>query len=143
MCRIARLLIAALFLFVGTAVLAGPAVAAPEPATPYRYADCYGDSTYEYCFSGHGVFKQETSASGNQLYKFSGSSKITYSENGEMLYQGSEKYNSVAHDNGAGVYHSNGQGEFSYGDTTCTYKYNFTYANGEVRHEAYDFECSP
>ncbi len=141
--RIARLFLAALFVLIGLSAVAGTAVAAPEPATPFRYHDCYTFDGTEACFDGHGVYKTQTSSSGDSLFKASGTSTTTVTENGQLVYQASDKYNYVSVTNPAGVYHSNGQGEYTFLGTTCTYKYNITYANGEVRHEAYDFNCSP
>jgi hypothetical protein len=146
--RIARLFVTALIVLVGLSAVAGPAVAAPEPAFPYRYSDCYeyqydGDD-YQVCLSGHGVSKFQQSASGQFLYKSSGTSHYTVTRNGEVIEEGSNKDNFVlvAKDE-TQVFHSNGRGQFSFAGATCTYKYNVTYANGELRHEAYDFQCSP
>ena len=61
-----------------------------------------------------------------------------------MIQQGSSKSNFVlvAKEGEPQVSHSNGKSSFTYSGTTCTYQYNYTYANGELRHEAYDFQCS-
>ena len=142
--RILRLVITALFLFGGAFALAGPAVAAP--AQPYSYGpECYDfGEGYQVCFSGRGVVKDNQSASGNTLFKASGDSSYEVLLNGEVIEQCSSKSNFVlvAKEGEPQVPHSNGKSSFTYSGTTCTYQYNYTYANGELRHEAYDFQCS-
>jgi len=140
--RIVRLLLATLFLCAGALALAGPATAAP--AQPYRYSDCFDfDDGYQVCFSGKGVFKEQQSASGNLLLKASGTSTYTVRYEGDVIEGGSGRDNFVLHEkNGEPhVYHQNGKGQFTYDGVTCSYRYNVTYANGELRHDAYDFRC--
>ena len=140
--RAIRLFLATILLLAGALTLAGPALALP--AEPYRYSDCYDfDDGYQVCFSGRGVVKEQQAASGNVLFKASGKSTYTVRFNGEVIEQGSGRDNFVLHEKSGElhVYHSNGKGQFTFDGVTCTYRYNATYANGELRHEVDDIRC--
>jgi hypothetical protein len=142
--RIVQLFVAAFVLFGSAFVLAGTATAAP--AQPYNYSDCVGDAGgYQFCETGQSVLKDNQSASGNTLYTASGQFSYVYSFNGQTIYQSSTKYHSlsVTRDANTQVDHYNNKGQFSVGNTTCTFTDIFTYANGEVRHETHDFQCTP
>lgn len=133
------------FVLLGSALaLAGPAVAAP--AQPYRYNDCvdFGNG-YVSCFSGHGTFVENQSASGTTLYRVSGTSADQITLNGEVVAQYSNKQTFVLVQRGGQdqVVHNNGDGSFTFPDFGCTYKFNYTFANGEIRHDVYDIRCTP
>jgi hypothetical protein len=139
--RTIRLFLATFLLITGAVTLAAPALAAS--AAPYRYTDCFTDGAYEICFSGRGVVKEQSTPSGNVLFKASGTSTYTIRENGVLIEQGSGRDNFVLHEKSGEphVYHSNGKGQFTFDGVTCTYRYNVTYANGELRHVTDDFRC--
>jgi hypothetical protein len=61
-----------------------------------------------------------------------------------VLIQDSVRYNGVytAQDGSAQVSHYNSKGQYTYGSTTCTYTNNYTYANGEIRHDVLDLQCA-
>lgn len=142
--RLARTLIAVMFLTVGGWAVAGPAGAAPEPARPYSIDSfCFDFLSQRTCLSASGVIKEETSASGNTLYKASGTRLVQIFVNGQLTSTSSSKDNFVLVGNSAGVLHSNGRTESVISDgMSCTFTYNYTYANGVMRHEVFDGQCS-
>ncbi len=142
--RAIRVLLTALLLFGGAFVFAGPAVAAP--AQPYSFGpDCYDwGGGYQVCTSGKGVYQENESASGNTSFKASGTYSYEILVNGQVVQQYSNRQNFVlvAKEGSTQVYHYNGKGQTTYAGTTCTWKYNFTLANGQVRHNVYESQCS-
>ena len=145
--RIAQLLTIAAALPGSLLIAAGTATAGP--AVPYSYSDCtdYG-SGYAYCEEGHGVYAANDTPSGNEMGKATGfvSQKLTY--NGQVYFQNSNQFNAVfvRSDGDPKVAHYNQKSEFTYSDGSatsgCTSQDNYTYANGEVRHSVYSFQCT-
>jgi len=143
------MLFSAIVLLLGVLSFAQPAAA--SPAAPYNVAECFDfGGGYEYCYEFKGVSQSNESASGNTKYTFNGSFSVSYTLNGDVIYssEGKTHYTFIAKDGEPQVSHQRGSGSFSYVDfftgeqVNCTYDYNVIYANGEVRHEVYNFTCS-
>jgi hypothetical protein len=91
------------------------------------------------------VLQEIGSASGIALYKASGTSSYQDFFDGILYGESSGRFNEVlvAKEGEDQVYHYNSKQQFTYSDETCTYQESFTYVNGEVRHNAYNFQCTP
>ncbi len=143
------LVVSAVLLMLSVLSIVQPATAAP--AQPYHTAECsdFGDG-YEFCYESRGVVQENTSGSGNTKYTYNATTSYTFTLNGEVLSSESNKahYTFIAKDGAPQVSHQRGSGSYGYIDfstgeeVTCTYNYNVIYANGEVRHEVFNFVCS-
>ena len=149
-------LLAVLLLAAAALVDVRPAAAAP--ARPFDEGECLtwvnpetGD-VYEYCYEARGVVQENRTPSGNRQVHVTEHHCDRSSFNGEVVYQHCSRDHFVyqARDGETGetrVSHSHGGSEisFAYRGTTyeCTARHNFTYANGEVRHDVEDFGCTP
>jgi hypothetical protein len=146
--RIRRLLLTTVLLLGGAFALAGPAVAAlaldEGPYTVDR--SCSGPPEFEVCSSSKGVVVRETSASGNTLFKASGTQEIEVLSNGTIVVEISSRENFVVVDRDGmqQVYHQTTTGHsVVIGGQTCTFKINIILVSGEPRHEVNDAKCTP
>jgi hypothetical protein len=147
--RIIQLLFGALLLLLLLLLGAGLTVPAPAvaagPTQPFRYEECLTSDLAEYCFGASGVLVQQNSPAGNSVYKFSEKSFYRLTENGQVTAQASNIANAFYLWKGeeTQVAQAVRKGQFSYGNTTCTYNLNYTVVDGEFRHRVSDFQCTP
>ena len=136
------LFVSATLLLFGVMSFAQPVAA--EPAEPYRTAGCvqFGSSTY--CYEERGVVQTIESASGNIKYTFNGTYFYTLIRNGVVIYESESKshYTFMAKDGEQQVSHSREGSSYTYAGETCTVSYNTVFANGEIRHQDFQRECS-
>ncbi len=145
------LVVSAIVLMLGVVSIAQPAGAAPAETytTPFSYNECSPPGPVVYCYQGHGVIHYTVTPSGNQTFVDNREECSQISRNGVTLQERCDSRHYVVHMKGneAQVVVLRGMSEQSYvisGTTyTCSGSYNAIYANGEVRHDAYQFQCTP
>jgi hypothetical protein len=126
------------------AVAAAPAAAGPAVITSSEYCDTFSD--YEFCSTWRSVSQFVVTPSDNLMWNYHSRSDytVTYVPTGEVIQTGSNRW----HDHGltkkgeSHVISSSSVGEFSFGNVTCSSRFTLHYANGEVRHENQEFNCS-
>jgi hypothetical protein len=125
------------------AVGAGGGIASAA-AVPVQYDSCYTWGTSnQTCITGHGVFGSNETPDGTVHYFTN--SRVTYrtfvdgvvisetTATSHTFYQTDADETSPYRSSGSYTYPSGGQ--------TCTVAFNMTYANGEVRHDAFEATC--
>jgi hypothetical protein len=136
------LFVSATLLVFGVMSFAQPAAAAP--AEPYHTGDCVQFGTDTYCYEEHGVVQTNESASGNTKYTFNGTFFYTLTRNGVVIHEAESKSHStfIVKDGEQQVSHSRDDSSYTYAGETCTVSYNTVFANGEIRHQEFQRECS-
>jgi hypothetical protein len=121
------------------------------PAQPYHLSDCFEfGGGYLYCYDSTGVIAGTTTASGNFVHTLTDTTNFTLTLDGSVVESGQRKSHFVNVNKGsqAQVDRFNGSDAFSYVDSTtgqtitCTYTFNFIYANGDIRHDVDNLDCS-
>jgi hypothetical protein len=124
---------------------AQPAIAAP--AEPYHTTYCELDGPfdiYEICYDMRGVVKENVSASGVTTVVINDTTTFTVTRRGEWWYSSgfSQHDTYVFQDGEPQVAHHLQRGYIEEGTRTCTYDLHSQFANGELRYDVSNFECS-
>jgi hypothetical protein len=126
--------------------VAGSVSAAPgNGATITKYNDCYSYDGYTSCFDYRYVSKFTLTPSGNSLYVTNGSYSSTTTGPGGYEYSSTDKYHStyLIRKGETQVSHYSDRYETVYAGVTCSYRFKYHYANGELRVSVNDYECTP
>lgn len=125
---------------------AGQALAASSSvAAAYKDNSCHEFSAYRVCLDYQGEYKFITTRSGNVVFQNNGKYDYTVYVNGELWYT---RDNSV-HDyrlfkkGETQVYRDRTETTETYDDKTCTFRYNYLFAGGQVRVYDVSFGCVP
>ena len=137
----------ALVIMLGMLNLAQPAAAAP--AQQFTWDACSTPGPLVFCYQGKGVVHHNFTPSGNVSYVDNREECAQVIHNGVVVQDVCQRQHNVVHakDNQEHVVVSRAVSAQTYvlsGITyTCSGSYNAVYANGEVRHENEQFECTP
>lgn len=140
-------------LTIGAFALAAPSAATLAHAAPGTGAhvdtsQCFPSSMgsgYTACYTTRGASNEITTPSGNVSSYFNGTITFTIKDaTGQVVYQSTHEshYQRLVQD---GVVHEEGQhvsDTFSLNGKTCTFQSDFQYANGAVRHSAFQSGCA-
>lgn len=126
--------------------VAGSVSAAPGGgATVSKVNDCYSYGGYTSCYDYQYVTNFTSTPSGNNLYLTNGHSSSTTTGPGGYQYSSTDNFHStyLIRKGETQVSHYSDRYETVYAGITCSYRYKFHYANGEVRVYVTDYECTP
>jgi hypothetical protein len=142
-----RIILAAVMLVAALAPLlavpARPALAAP--AQPVNDSGCRTDEEYEICWTEKGVVQRQVLPSGDEKHTYNATLRETLTLNGKLISEHEAKLHAVflfEADGDLHLTHQLASGTNTYADGTCTWMYNFTYDDGQLRHWLYSFECT-
>jgi hypothetical protein len=149
MYRIRILLVGILLLLFGVQGTTQAVLAAQ--AQPYHLSGCDDlGGGYVYCYESRGVITVTETPSGNFASNTRDTTTYTVSLDGAVIETGQRKSHFVNVNKGsqAQVDRFNGSDAFSHIDSdtgqtiSCTYTFNFIYANGAIRHDVDNLDCS-
>jgi hypothetical protein len=126
--------------------VAGSVSATPgNGATVTKFSDCYSDSGYTTCYDYRYVTNYTLTPSGNSHYVTNGDSSSTTTGPGGYEYSSTDKYHStyLISKGETQVDHYSDRYQTVYAGVTCSYRYKFHYANGEVQISVNDYKCVP
>ena len=126
--------------------LAGTVSAAPgNGATVQKFGDCYSYSGYTTCYDYRYVFNYTQTPSGNYQYVTNGASRSTTTGPGGYQYSSTGTFHDIflVRETQTQLYHYSDRYQDTYGGVTCSYRYKYHYANGEVRISVNDYQCTP
>jgi hypothetical protein len=127
-------------------VAVGTASAAPgNGATITKLGDCYSYGGYTTCFDYRYVSNSTATPSGNLHYVTNGDSASTTTGPGGYEYSYTDKFHStyLILKGETQVSHYSDRYATSYAGVTCTYRFKYHYANGELRISVSDYSCAP
>lgn len=141
------LVLTALVVLLGVQGLTQPVTAAP--AQTFTWDECSAPGPLVFCYQGKAVVQHTFTPSGNASYVDNREECSQVTHNGVVVQDICQRQHYVVHakDNHEHVMVLRSVGTQTYvlsGVTyTCGGSYNAVYANGEVRHDAYAFACTP
>jgi len=102
-------------------------------------------SGYIACYATKGASNETTTPSGDVSSQFNGTTTFTIKDpTGKVIYQSTHelRYHRLVKDGVAKVEGQHVKDTFPLNGKTCTFQSDLQYANGEVRHGAFDSSCS-
>jgi hypothetical protein len=141
------LFLSALVVMLGVLSVAQPVAAAP--AQPFSIDECSAPGALVFCYQAKGVVHHTVTPSGNVSYVDNREECSQVFHNGVVVQDVCQRQHYVVHakDNQEHVMVSRAVSDQTYvlsGVTyTCSGSYNAVYANGEIRHDTYQFACTP
>ena len=130
----------------GALVVVATVSAAPgNGATVTKFNDCYSYSGYTTCYDYRYVSNYTSTPSGNSHYVTNGDSSSTTTGPGGYQYSSTDKFHStyLIRKGETQVDHYSDRYETVYAGVTCSFRYKFHYANGEVQISVNDYTCAP
>lgn len=127
-------------------VAVGTAAAAPgNGAIVTKVDDCYSYDGYTTCFDYRYVSNSTATPSGNILYVTNGDSASTTTGPGGYESSYNDRFHStyLILKGQTQVDHYSARSESSYAGVTCSYRFKYHYANGELQVSISDYICAP
>ena len=127
---------------------APPAQAAPGTGARVDSTQCFPSPIgrgYTACYTTKGASNETTTPSGNVSYQFNGTTTFTLKDPaGQVVSQSTHErhYRRLVQDGVVRVEGQHVSDTFPLNGKTCTFRSDFQYANGEVRHSNFQSSCS-